>query len=62
MNTYLEVDNGQHESLISYEILAAIYCCYLMLTKYCDKYRPQTTLDTGDDSHGPTHTAYRGDG
>jgi len=59
VNTHLEVDNDQHESVIFYEIVAISYC-YLMLTKYCDKYRPQTTLDTGDDSHGPTHNVSRG--
>ena len=50
VNTHLEVDNGQHESVISDEILVAIYCCY------SDKYRPQT----GDDYHGPTLNASRG--
>ena len=50
MNTHLEVDNGQHESVISDEILVAIYCCY------SDKYRPQT----GDDYYGPRLNASRG--
>ena len=27
VNTHLEVDDSQHESVISYEILVAIYCC-----------------------------------
>jgi hypothetical protein len=44
VNTHLEVDNGQHESVISYGLLVTIYCCYIMLTTYSDKYRPQTTL------------------
>jgi hypothetical protein len=56
VNTHLEVDNGQHESVIYYEILVASYCCYLMFTTYSDKYRPQT----GDDYHGPTLNASRG--
>ena len=44
VNTHLEVDDSQHESVIFYDILVAIYCCYLMLTTYSDEYRPQTTL------------------
>ena len=58
MNTHLEVDNGQHESVISYEIVA-ICCCYLMHTTYSDTYRPQTTLDTGDYSDGLPHNVSR---
>jgi len=44
VNTHLELDDSQHELIISYDILVAIYCCYLMFTTYSDKYRPQTTL------------------
>jgi len=34
VNTHVEVDNGQHESVISYEILVAISYCFIMLTTY----------------------------
>jgi len=34
VNTHLEVDNNQHESVISYDILVAMYCCYLLFTTY----------------------------
>ena len=44
VNTHLEVDDSQHESVISYDILVASYCCCLMSTTYSDRYRPQTTL------------------
>jgi hypothetical protein len=44
VNTHLEVDDSKPESVISYDILVAIYCCCLMSTTYSDKYRPQPTL------------------
>ena len=34
VNTHLEVDNGQCESVIYYDILVAMYCCYLLFTPY----------------------------
>jgi hypothetical protein len=36
VNTHLEIDDNQHESVISYDILVAMYCCYLRFTSYSD--------------------------